>query len=468
VKARERDNGGNDRQMRDGAMPRLSDESPLENEFRAMFAERSQSVRITTSPYAAVRQRIAAARRKRRIRIGSAGMVFALAATGIGVWATASSGHREVAAPVTPGISGGPTKFVYDDGRTELPAGPLRTAALDYVLGHYGGSLSGLTVETTFDKAVQEAAEASKSPDDVGIAAIDAHTGYVKALQGHWDRPVQIGDLMKPIVLAAGFETGRYTPDTEEPLDAATHPLVFPAGATQPMTYPGPDQKPANWPPEHASTQVQDTVVTLREALEMGANEPMAQVELAPHMDLKAIRDLAVRMGLPQDSRDLLGVPSLVLGVASATPLEMANVYATLADGGVHRDPVLATKLLDANGSAVWTAPATSQQVLSQTTASEVTDVLHSALAAGTTGADPEARTWAFRGAVAMAAGTDGPRSAWFDGYSSSGLVTAVALSRASADGTLVPLADAHSDGPELGSSLAGPIWSAVMKALTR
>ena len=60
----------------------------LENEFRAMFAERSETVRTTTAPYNAVRRRIADARRKRRIRIGGAGVAFAMAVVGVGVWAT--------------------------------------------------------------------------------------------------------------------------------------------------------------------------------------------------------------------------------------------------------------------------------------------------------------------------------------------------------------------------------------------
>jgi membrane peptidoglycan carboxypeptidase len=463
---KERGNSENGRELREGAV-RLSD-GALENEFRAMFAERSQSVPMATAPYAAVRRRITTTRRKRRMRIGSAGVAFAVATVGIGVWATASSGHRAAGPVVTPGVSG-TVKFVYDDGRTELPNGPLRTAALNYMRPHLPAEPGGLTVVTTFNEAAEKAAQALHTPDDVGIAVVDASTGYVKALAGSWDRPVPIGDTVKPIILAAAFETGHYTPDSKEPLDAATHPITWPTGSTQPLTYyDSQEQKARNWPPERTSTHVQDVDVTLRQATELGANEPFAQVELAPDMmNLGAVRDLAVRMGMPGNAPDLFGVPSLTLGVAEVTPLQMASVYATLAAGGLHRDPVLATGLLGDKGQVVWSPPSTSQRVLSQRTATEVTDVLHSALGAGTTGTDPEARTWAAQGAAAMAGATDGPHSAWFAGYTSGGQVAAVALSRTTASGMFQPLPDAHSEGPELGSRLAGPIWSGIMKALT-
>jgi hypothetical protein len=220
---------------------RDSGHEALENEFRAMFAERSETVRVKTAPYAAVRQRITSARRRRRMRLGSAGVAFAVVAVGAGVWATVPAAHRGAVSPAStiPAApkTGLPAKVLYADGHTEIPAGPLRSAALGWLETNYGKDLTGLTVVTTFDRGVQAAASAKASGADIGVAVVDARNGAVLALGGPWDRQIQIADLMKPIALAAAFETGDYTPESKEPLDTQKHPLSWPQGAKQPLTY---------------------------------------------------------------------------------------------------------------------------------------------------------------------------------------------------------------------------------------
>jgi hypothetical protein len=206
------------------------DDDRLENEFRAMFAERSESVRMTTAPYAAVRQRIASTRRKRRMRFGSAGVALAVAALGAGVWATVPGLDHGAVPPTSKNlVTGTPAKVLYADGHTEIPAGPLRDAALSWLRTNYRGDLSGLTAVTTFDQGVQAAAERKMSPDgDAGVAVLDDRNGDVLALAGPWDQPLPTADLMKPIVLAAAFQTGHYTAESKEPLDAQKHPLHWP------------------------------------------------------------------------------------------------------------------------------------------------------------------------------------------------------------------------------------------------
>ncbi|NUP53298.1 MAG: hypothetical protein HOW97_39150, partial [Catenulispora sp.] len=52
-------------------------DSRVEDEFRAMFAQRSQDVPAGTAPYRTVRDRILRARRRRRQRLGGAGAALA-------------------------------------------------------------------------------------------------------------------------------------------------------------------------------------------------------------------------------------------------------------------------------------------------------------------------------------------------------------------------------------------------------
>ncbi|NUR60806.1 MAG: hypothetical protein HOV87_19400 [Catenulispora sp.] len=451
------------------------DENENENEFeaafRAMFAERSQDVTVGTAPYRAVRQRILTARRRRRQRVGSAGAALAVAAVGIGVWAVAGSSGPQSVGPAKPGNTSspamptpqrsGPTRYYYDDGKTELPAGPLREAAAAYLEANYRGDLKGLSIVTTFDRAEQSAAEALKSPNDVGLAALDPKTGYVKVLRGPWDRPVQIADTMKPIVLAAAFETGHYTPDTVEPANADKHPVYWHDGDKMPLTYVDPQtHKARNWPPEHNdATVVGDLRISLRAATATAANAPFAYAGMASDVGVLKVLSTAVTLGIPRDAPDLQAVPSIVMGVSEASPLTMATVYGVFADGGVRHDPVLVSAVTDATGATVWKPDTTGKGVLSQNTATEITSVLNSVVTTGTASGRDDVRALGRLGMVGMPGTADNSHSAWFDGYSPD-LVTSVALSRVDAGGTPRPLIGEPGGSPVSGSTVVAPLWA--------
>ena len=50
----------------------------------------------------------------------------------------------------------------------------------------------------------------------------------------------------------------------------------------------------------------------------------------------------------------LEAVPAAVLGSNDVQPLEMASVYGTLANRGVHVDPVMITRITKANGTVLY------------------------------------------------------------------------------------------------------------------
>ncbi|MEY9889316.1 membrane peptidoglycan carboxypeptidase [Catenulispora sp. MAP5-51] len=436
----------------------------LENQFRTMFAERSETVRVTTAPYANLRRRIVTARRRRRMRIGSAGVAFAVAVVGVGVWATVPGGHHAAVAPTTPGVvTGVPAKVVYADGHTEVSNTLVRDAALDWLRTNYTGDLSGTTVVTTFDQQAQGAADAV--PDSSAVI-VDADDGAVLALGDGWNRPLPIADLMKPILLAAAFQTGKYGPDSMVPLDTAKHPLYWPPGAHQPMTYQSGDHS-ADWPPESPNTSIVDYAVSLRSAAQLGANGPFAQVELGSGMSPSVLRDMGVSLGLPSATENLVPVPSLVLGPVKATPLTMATVNATFADGGVWRESRMVGKLLGKNGRVLWTPQDKASRVLSQAAAAQVTDVLHSALADGTTGGGLDYRTIAGARTWAMAAASSSQNAAWTVGADSR-YVISVGMSREDENGNLLPLAQDNRYGPGIGSQFVGKTWAGLVQAVRK
>lgn len=403
------------------------------------------------------------------MRIGGAGVAFAVAVVGVGVWAGVPGGHHAAVAPTSKNTTQGPAagepaKVLYSDGRTEITS-TLRDAALDWLQANYKGDLSGLTVVTTFDRNIQNLAENDQSQTRSGVAVLDSRNGAVLALAGGWQSELSVGDLMKPVVLAAAFKNHAYTPDSKVPLDTAKHPLYFPEGATQPLTYTGSDNKIANWPPESPTVPIQDVDVTLRQAAEIGANGPFARLTLASGVGPVAVRDTAVSLGMLNSTQNLQAVPSVGLGIQKASPLTMATVYATLADGGVRHDPRMVVDLVGAGGKVLWRAPDSAKAVLPANAAHQVTDVLHSALMNGTTGTYARARDGAGSGTWAMAGAPDTEKAAWVDGAESH-YVVSVGVYDVDQNGDYLPVGGDHHGGPDVGSRLAGPLWATLVQTL--
>ena len=79
------------------------------------------------------------------------------------------------------------------------------------------------------------------------------------------------------------------------------------------------------------------------------------------------------RLGI---TSDLSAVPSLPLGAADITPLEMASAYATLATDGVYNPPYFIDRITDPNGTVLYTHTPTPEQRVSPQTARLVTSIL--------------------------------------------------------------------------------------------
>ncbi len=112
------------------------------------------------------------------------------------------------------------------------------------------------------------------------------------------------------------------------------------------------------------------------------------------------------------------GIGGLRLGV---TPLELADAYATLAAGGIHRDPVAVKRVVFADGRVERPEQPHPRRVLSPAVAWEVTRLLRDNITEGT-------GTAAYTGCAGQAGKTgttDEYTDAWFAGYQPN-LATAV------------------------------------------
>lgn len=275
----------------------------------------------------------------------------------------------------------------------------------------FGG---GIRVHTTIDLDAQAAAEAAVAavlPDPAGpeaaVVAIEPQSGHVVAMVGGRDffgageqakfnlamgRGRHTGSAFKPIVLAAAIADG---------MPLAT---TFPAPGS--MTLQCPNGSP--WEVGNYGEGGPPGNVDLVEATVKSYNTVYAQLILAVGTE-RAIQ-VAHDMGI---TKPLDPVCAAVLGANDVQPLEMASVYATLANRGVHVKPVLVSRVERADGTILYEAPHDQRRALHPSVADHVTAVLEQGVARGTgTAAQLPGRP------VAGKTGTgQGWRNAWFCGY---------------------------------------------------
>ena len=171
---------------------------------------------------------------------------------------------------------------------------------------------------------------------------IENQTGAIRAMVGGWDfdrnkfnritqARRQVGSSFKPFVYGAAIEAGWTPSDTL--LDAPTSFI----GADGRLSY-----RPENYYHKHYG------IVTLRRALEQSINVPA--VKLFELVGGKRVVDFAHRLGV---QTQLPAWPSVSLGSADLTPLEMASAYSTIANLGTHIEPYMLQKVSKPDGQVL-------------------------------------------------------------------------------------------------------------------
>jgi penicillin-binding protein 1B len=208
----------------------------------------------------------------------------------------------------------------------------------------------------------------------------------------------QPGSLFKPFVYLAGIDRAQYDPafsfTAATPLDDS--PLELMSG--------GKPYSPQNYDHEFHGT------VTARKALEESLN--VATIRAATLVGLNHVATVARRCGV--ESR-LPHVPSLALGTAEVTPLEIASAYASLASGGVRNSPRALEAVTDRRGHTLEPEDSPGTRVVSPQAAFLITNLLEGVIQRGTA---VSAAALGFSGVAAGKTGTtDDLRDAWFVGY---------------------------------------------------
>jgi len=245
----------------------------------------------------------------------------------------------------------------------------------------------------------------TKKPLQAAMISVDPRDGAVLAWVGgrdyatsQFDRVVQahrqVGSAFKPVIYGTAFAEGAATPATlfrDSPIN-----VRIGTASWRPQNY---DRGFHGW-------------VTARTALEQSLNIPT--VRLALQVGMPRVIEVAREMGF---SGELEPVPSLALGAFEATPREMAEVYSTLAAGGMRPELHGLAAVVDPEGEAVLGDDLPGpQRVLDAQASYLVTSVLQGVIAHGT-GAG--ARGMGVEGPLAGKTGTTNDRrDSWFAGYS--------------------------------------------------
>lgn len=159
----------------------------------------------------------------------------------------------------------------------------------------------------------------SQTPDVVAV--VGGRNARIAGFNRALDARRPIGSLAKPVVFLAALETGRYS--LASPLLDAPLVLKLDTGKT--------------WAPENYDRQYRGDVPVVR-ALAESLNLPTVRIGL--DVGPKAVAGLFRELGASQRPRAL---PSLLLGAVSLSPLEVAQVYNSLANGGF-RAPLKAVR----------------------------------------------------------------------------------------------------------------------------
>jgi penicillin-binding protein 1A len=150
--------------------------------------------------------------------------------------------------------------------------------------------------------------------------------------------------------------------------------------------------------------------VNLQQATVASDNTVFAQLDLDVGPERVAATAKSMGITSPLDGIPAEGIGGLRVGVS---PLELADAYATLANGGIHHDPIAIKRVVFPGGKTERPDRSPPRRVISEAVAYEVTRLLHDNITEGT-------GTAAYTGCPGQAGKTgttDRETDAWFAGY---------------------------------------------------
>lgn len=113
------------------------------------------------------------------------------------------------------------------------------------------------------------------------------------------------------------------------------------------------------WAPTNANGSFSGDSMALKSAFARSINS--VAVRLGQEMGISRIVETAHKMGIKSP---LDATPALALGSSDINLMELANSYCTIANDGVHHEPVVVTRIVDKDSKVVYTAPTAEEQAI--------------------------------------------------------------------------------------------------------
>jgi penicillin-binding protein 1A len=313
-------------------------------------------------------------------------------------------------------------------------------------------------------RGIDQLEKSAKAPLRIegALASVDHSTGFLRALVGGKDyarstfnrilnMKRQVGSTFKPIVyltaLAKRNDSNGVPYGPAYPMEDSPWTLSYDRGR---QTW-----SPKNYEPEFRGW------ITLRQALAHSTNTIAARLghEVGIGKVIETAHELGIESPLPE-------VPSLALGVAELSPVELLKAYATIAHHGV-QDELTAIRAITADDGSIFARFVYHPQLIFEPGPADlISDMMTSVFTDGT--ASPTALRLNFtRPAAGKTGTTSNHRDSWFAGFTPQ--LTSVVWVGVDPQGTAP--GTTHSPGEKkgkvilTGASAALPIWIDFMKS---
>ncbi|MEV5105694.1 transglycosylase domain-containing protein [Streptomyces massasporeus] len=245
-----------------------------------------------------------------------------------------------------------------------------------------------------------------------GGASVDPKTGKVVAMYNGIDyvkqytpnatrRDFQVGSTFKPFVFTSAVENHSETQDGR----VITPNTIY--DGTNKRSVQGWTGDP--YAPENEDQRSYGDI-TVTKATDSSVNSVYAQ--MAADVGPAKVKQTAIDLGVPETTPDLADGPAIALGTATASVLDMAEAYATLANHGRHGTYTIVEKVTK-GGTPIDLPERRTRQAVSREAADTTTSMLQSVVQNGTASAAQAAGR-----PVAGKTGTaEEDTAAWFAGY---------------------------------------------------
>jgi membrane peptidoglycan carboxypeptidase len=336
----------------------------------------------------------------------------------------------------------------------------------------------GLRVTTTFTHKAMAAARAGVMevrPDisskrlHVGVATVQPGTGALLGFYGgqdylhsqiNWaEAGGMVGSTFKPASLAAAIADGYSLKSTWD----GNSPYTFPDGLE---VHNEGDSTGTNYGSAISSVlameqSVNTAFVDMSSSMKNGPQKILTQ---ANEMGIPPADTDKQYPGIPNTSRDLEADALITLGKARVSAINMANTYATIANGGQRADVHVISKVVDSKGEVKYAYKPHTTQAIKPDIDRDVSYALQQVVLHGT-GANAQAIDRPAAGKTGTATNDNGDvSSSWFVGYTPQ-LATAVMYVRGDGDDALNDwLPPYNGAAGYFGAGYPTATWAAVMK----